>query len=239
MLDDDEAIRSLSHALFEYFQCIRFETIGSAKEADALLAKEYFHLFFCDLGIIDMQGDQYFLLKKYRRKLPIIILSGRASMEESAFSMSKGALWVFDKPILFDRAFFQTILDRFLLRSLFLHGADQCWHTRYAEAIEALFTSKPVSVEEWARGMNINERYLRKICECCPLPLLHMIHVFHLLDLSQECGKSFVLSRKSCDPSSCRASSNCRKLIEFYYLNKSSIDRFLRIGNQFRLVTME
>ncbi|MBN1131182.1 MAG: response regulator [Chitinispirillaceae bacterium] len=229
LVDDEYSIRALAKAVFETLPIFEIDAVGSAREAEHCLNGGPYHLCFCDLGLTDCAGDQYYLVKKYGGRLPIIIMSGRASMEESAYCMSLGATWVFDKPVPLDRDFFLAVLNRFLAPSLFLFGADRYQHARYREVIDALIESKPGSVEEWARTINVNERYVRKICECCPLPLRDILNTVHLIDCALACGAA----EKNC--SQCGESRDrihrCEKAMEFYCLHKRSIDCFLKIGN--------
>ena len=227
LVDDEEIVLNLARSLFNELELFELDTAHSAKQADRLLSQHTYHICICDLGITDIFGDQYYLLKKHNKKLPILILSGHASMEESACCMAEGALWVFDKPETMDQDFFGGILGRFLPHSLFMYGTTGDQHARYREAVEALFNHKPDSVEEWARIINVNERYLRKIGECCSLPLHHMISVCNLVDLA--------LNDNICNPASSRCDETCahykrcKKIAEFYYLNKKAIDSFMRI----------
>lgn len=226
-VDDEETVLSLVRVLFEGLPLFDLHTSHTAMEAERKLSFLSYHMCFCDLGIFDSSGDQYYLVKKFGASLPIFILSGRASMEESAHGMSAGAAWVYDKPATLDRDFFSAILNRFLPQALFLYGTSALRHTRYHEVMDALFSHKPLSVEEWARIVNVNERYLRKICMCCPLPLHHIVHTFHLIDAAlQSCasGAATALGNENS-----RRSSHNKKLMEFYYLNRNAIDSFLRI----------
>ena len=230
LIDDEEAICSLARVLFEDLPLFQLDTVNCAREADRRLDQGMYHLCFCDLGVTDLFDDQYYLVNKYHARLPVIILSGRASMEESATCMFRGAAWVFDKPAPLDRDFFAAILNRFLLPSLFLYGMRAVPHSRYPEAIETLLAHKPASVEEWARIMNVNERYVRKICACCPLPLHHLVTIVHLVDYAMEQSASEISYPQSKESRDRRL--RFEKATEFYYLNKSAMDSFLRIGTQ-------
>ena len=227
LVDDEETVRALARDIFDGIPIFDLDTTATAKETDRRFTEGTYHFCFCDLGINDCQGDQYYLVKKHGSRLPVIILSGRASMEESAHCMSMGATWVYDKPVPLDRDFIMSVMNRFLLRSLFLHGTRLFQHVRYEEVINALIANKPASVEEWARIVNVNERYLRKICENCPLPLRHMISTVNLIDCLLSCcttGKTCMPPRESHDHQ-----HPCRKASDFYYLNKNPVDKFLRI----------
>ncbi|MDD8013388.1 MAG: diguanylate cyclase [Acidobacteriota bacterium] len=120
VVDDDEVVRT---ALNDYLEFHDFEVTATASAAQALeaIAGSDFDLVISDLVMPGMDGIA--LIKAIReagKEVPLLIMTGFASIEQAVESMKAGASDFITKPLKFDHVMLviQRILETAALRKL-------------------------------------------------------------------------------------------------------------------------
>lgn len=136
---------------------------SSQKALELLKSGLRFHLLIMDLGLSDIQNDEFFILKQYAHHCSIIVLTGSSSPYKGATCIKLGARGVFEKG--------SDLNLKELLQSIHLNTLISIINHRFNEnnidtinlAIKILFEKKPASVTEWADYMRISDRQLRNL----------------------------------------------------------------------------
>jgi FixJ family two-component response regulator len=183
VLDDDPLIRS---ALTVYLElcplCAVQEYETATQVAKAFFAGTPCHVLFMDLGISDCGGDDLYLVKQFGKTVPTVCVSGR-HLPKTAFWAAQQGAWAFiDKTDIVNRESLLNWVEKGVLWSL---AARTCVADRRAlveRAIEALHTTKPRTVTEWARGLDITESHLRDVwtatCTAVPKHVVFLVQLY-------------------------------------------------------------
>lgn len=164
IVDDDAASRDLIAIMVEPVTCYKVHMASSNGEAlNALKSGVRFHVCIVDLGLPDVENDEFYLIRNYAQHSSIIVLTGSPSPRKGAFCIQLGARAVFDKGIAFDSLLFFRTLNRLALINLVNHRFNE-WSTDTLNlATRLLFDKSPVSVTQWADYLSISDRQLRNL----------------------------------------------------------------------------
>ncbi len=150
--------------LLEPVTCFNVHTAASNLGAlGHLRSGKRFHVCITDLGMRDVEDDEFHLLRHYGRHSSIIVLGGVASLRKGAECVALGARAVFDKGDSFDTVTFFMELQRLVLINLVNHRYNEWSADSINLATRTLFETEPESVTEWADNMRITDRQLRNI----------------------------------------------------------------------------
>lgn len=105
IVDDEKDIRILLSSILveEGYTTL---LAGSVKEAERLIENDFFNLVLLDISLDDKSKDGIYLLKKIKKKnkdLPIIMISGHATIQQAVDSVKLGAFEFLEKPFNTDR----------------------------------------------------------------------------------------------------------------------------------------
>jgi len=105
IVDDEKDIRILLSSILkeEGYICI---SVGTVKEAENIIEKDSFDLVLLDISLDDKKKDGIYLLKKIKkidRDIPVIMISGHATIQIAVESVKLGAFEFLEKPFNTDR----------------------------------------------------------------------------------------------------------------------------------------
>ena len=163
VVDDDTRTLGFYQDLFEEHPLYSVTCVSTSREAQKILQSSLpVHLGILDMGIRDIDNDEFFLLRTYAKKLPFIVISGTSDIERAYEASSLGAKGIFGKPLdLMSDRFWKTLRTLFL-NKLILPGEtsdpllDQC--------CMVLKDTCPETVAAWADASGLSVGYLRKVC---------------------------------------------------------------------------
>jgi CheY-like chemotaxis protein len=121
------------------------------------------HICILDFGIDDINNDECYLLKKYSRQIPFVVISGSADIER-AFEASKlGAAGLLAKPVDVTSPVFWDKLSEIFLQKTILPDLSAAVNPIICECCRVLAEDTPETVSEWATKSNITDAYLRRL----------------------------------------------------------------------------
>jgi DNA-binding NarL/FixJ family response regulator len=209
----------------------------SAKMADSILSKSHgCHVCLLDLGMNDLNNDEYYLIKKYSPKTSFIIVSARDSLEKGFKAGSCGALAAMKKPVdFFKLDIFDRINEAFSRSIVMPEKINRCKPV-IRTAVDVLIATRPDSVQQWAESVGVDERYLRKVWEECygylPKHMLWFNRFFYFASLyyNNYYRKKFRIKTAIDDTRVEKAgisSDQSDQFIEYFSIHKKNIFRIL------------
>ncbi|MBN1760768.1 MAG: response regulator [Chitinispirillaceae bacterium] len=187
LVEDDPEQLAFLRSLTGGFPCYSVATASDNSGAiDRLRSGKRVHTCITDLGITDIGGDEFYLLRQYARHCSMIVLTGSTSPQKGATCIQLGARTVFDKGAPFHPADFMRTVNELTLISIVNHRYSESSGDTFNLATKILLKTNPRSVTEWADNLRITDRQLRN--------LWHTGSGFgakHLLFLYQCCKSAF------------------------------------------------
>jgi len=183
IVDDDPCILDLHEECLSRYKMYSVSKASCAKEANEIfLSKRRIHVCLLDLGITDMDRDEYYLLKKFSLKTSFIVVTGRDSLEEGFKARNLGAYAAIKKPIKFEELSIIHHINDAFLQTTFKKIAGENDKSVVVDAVNILMTEKPADMKIWTDMLNIDEGYLRKIWkryfDCQPRHMLILFNAF-------------------------------------------------------------
>ena len=164
IVEDDPLSRTLLCELLEPASCYAVHTATTnGKALELLRSGKRFHACIIDLGINDVEDDEFYLLRHYARHSSIIVLTGSPSPQKGAACIQLGARAVFEKGTTFNGRLFFQHLNRMVLINVVNHRFNEWSGDTLNLATRTLFETNPRSVTDWAESMRITDRQLRNL----------------------------------------------------------------------------
>lgn len=179
--DDPFLLETFKEIISEHPLCIA-KTADSSKAAKRAFSSDSpIHMCFLDLGLTDINNDEYYILRQYARKVPIIIISGATNIKRSFIASQLGAVDLFTKPVKLWELLFWNRLCTLFLEYRILPGLTIQPNTMLSHCCRVLHEENPKSVNEWAAKANITPKYLRILWkECCGHQPKHVLFMYEL-----------------------------------------------------------
>ena len=164
LVDSDPDQLAFLRDLAGRFPCYSVHTASDNSSAiDRLRSGKRVHTCITDLGITDLGGDEFYLLRQYARHCSMIVLTGATSPRKGAACMEFGARTVFDKGASFRPAEFMRAVNELTLISIVNHRYAESSGDTFNLATKILLKTNPRSVTEWADNLRITDRQLRNL----------------------------------------------------------------------------
>ncbi len=236
-VDDSPAHLEMVEALFDSFGIYKVTTAGSATAARERIAgsDSRFHACVLDLGINDIDKNEFFLLETFGRSIPFVMMSGRQDVDKVFECGKRGAKAFAPKATMEFSTKLISSVNKNALLNMICPGYRGDEQTLVAKSVEILITANPINVNEWARQTDVPARLIhREWKERLGISPLHALTVFHLYSglfaeiqntiASVAPGKPFRLE----DACATLLRSNAyRRKFEYYLANKQRMLRYI------------
>ncbi len=182
VIDDDQSQLDFYEEMISGHPLYKVTKASSAKDAEQKL-KSSFHTHLCilDFGIDDVESDEYYLLKKYSHRLPIVIISGSADLERAFVASNLGAAGMIAKPPEVTSQKFWNTLNKAFLDNVILPATSQNTNPIFVSCCKIIQSYLPESVSDWAIKANITDTYLRRLwSDCYAFPPKHVLFLYRI-----------------------------------------------------------
>ncbi|MFP4417901.1 MAG: response regulator [Chitinivibrionales bacterium] len=232
IVDDDAPIRSLLSQIISPVKLYSIKTASTAGEAEPFLASpERVHLCVIDLGLRDIEDDEFYLIRRFSDRVAFIIFTGSSSPTKGFHARECGAKAIIEKSPDFDPENFLHTINHYALLNI-LNPRYNLTKDTLSAATEALIEHQPKFVSSWAMHMAITDRELRHIWSKNLGANAKIILSIHQLFRS-----AFDYYEQLADRGIERASfpvddvATYRRLEEYFHCHKSTIIDFIAFGN--------
>jgi DNA-binding NarL/FixJ family response regulator len=232
VVDDLPVFTSMIEEYLNPFKIYSVQTASSTREALDVLktSKTRFHVCLFDLGLFDVERNEFFLLDKYGKKMPFVIMSAQEDTEKSFEAKKRGAKAYVRKGDDFVRNV-TLQCNRQALRSIVCPVSIDNPMSPIFRFLETLISKKPYFITDWAREANITDRHLRSEWEehvgFSPKYSLCLYHLFSCIFeqieafcKNDEDPKEFCLDRCL---QSIEKTPDCKRLMEYFLLNRTHV----------------
>ncbi|HLV31840.1 MAG TPA: response regulator [Chitinispirillaceae bacterium] len=165
MIIEDESFQAeLITEILEPVQLFSLYTVTTNKEAVSLFRSgKRFHVCILDLGISDIDNDEFYILRNYTNHCSVIVRTGSDSPKKGATCIQLGAKTVIEKGTMFDTCKFYQIVSRNALLNIVNFRYNESSGDTLNLATKVLFEKNPDTVTQWADYMRITDRQLRNL----------------------------------------------------------------------------
>jgi CheY-like chemotaxis protein len=190
IVDDEPGLVAVYLEHLNAYPLYEAHSVGSARQAERFLSSKNCHVCLLDLGMNDIDNDEYYLIKKYSPKTSFMVVSARDSLEKGFQAKSCGAFAAVKKPVdFFQLEFFHCINNAFL-QSIVTPKGGNGYKPVIRTAADILVSSRPDSVQQWAEKVGVDERYLRRVwleCfGCLPKHIQWFARTFYFATLNYD-----------------------------------------------------
>jgi CheY-like chemotaxis protein len=183
IVDDDEQYLNLLDEVIAQISIYKVHKAKSGAEAlTRLRSGVRFHSCILDLGIMDIEHDEFYFLRQYANHCSIIVVTGSQSPSRGATCIQLGARAVVEKGVQFDHQKFIEQMNYFSLVNVVNHRFTDNGGDTLSYATKILIDKSPQTVTEWADYMRITDRQLRNLWhEGCGFGAKHILFLYHFL----------------------------------------------------------
>lgn len=166
VVDDYVEVREYATAMLAEFPLYDVNAVSTAAGAACRIADKAapVHVCLLDLGLADIQGDQFYLLRRYALRTAFIIVTGSGNAEDGYRARELGAVGLLLKPVSFiSLPLHSLIAQAFLKAALGLLDTANLKPTLLAVS-EVLLNRTPSTVQRWSEQCGVTHEYLRRLC---------------------------------------------------------------------------
>ena len=163
VVDSDERTLERHQEMLENMPTVMAYTARTAEEAAQLLDDgRQWHACVMDLGIDDVDGDEYYLLREFSEHVPFVVCSAQASLEKGGECVRLGARHILKKHGL---AALEARLQEYVAYCIIVAVINAEYQPfgrdSLSRATRALLDACPPSVTAWAGIVGVSTRELR------------------------------------------------------------------------------
>ena len=126
VLHDEPAILELYSEYLSLYKPYNVITASCSKEARAiLLSNNRIRVCIMDLGLMDLNNDEYYFIKEFSSKTSFILVTGRDSLEAGFKAHSLGVCAVIKKPGNFETISIINEINNAFLQNIFMKSAKE------------------------------------------------------------------------------------------------------------------
>jgi AraC-like DNA-binding protein len=158
---DAETLEQL-RSFFSICCLFKLECLPRAREAELVLrSKTRPHVCLCGLGLTDVGGDEFYLLRNYGRRTSFLMISDTSDPRAGYAAGTYGAKGFLQVPDDLSR---ETVLCSVLQAFIFNIANPQPSydHPLIKRATQVLVQKGIRNVSEWARELGVSDSYLRR-----------------------------------------------------------------------------
>jgi DNA-binding NarL/FixJ family response regulator len=232
LVDDDPGVRALVQEVLKPVRLYQVCGVSSSREAEERLkTPERTHVCVLDLGLSDRENDEFYLLRKFGRRVSFVVFTGSTSPAKGFTARSLGAREIVEKTPRLDMPTFVKCINRQSLLNI-LNPRYTVVHDTVGQSTELLVEKAPTTVSQWAIQMGITDRELRHIWRKNLGANAKII-----LSISQIFSAAFSYYEHQIAATDSAAAARLhnvhtyRRLEEYYHCHKSTITDFIAFGN--------
>ncbi|MBN1308100.1 MAG: response regulator [Chitinispirillaceae bacterium] len=179
IVDDEPDLLYYFDELFSDHPLFNVKQAATSRAAEEIIHSCAPHLCLLDLGICDVDGDEFYLLRKYSHRMPFVIISATTDIERVFTATKLGAAGMIAKPPdVGSPGFWSKISDAFLERSI-LPALTDAFNPCLTECCRILQNDLPDNVSDWAGKAGITDAYLRRLCtETCSFSPKQLLFIY-------------------------------------------------------------
>jgi CheY-like chemotaxis protein len=167
IVDDDPEQLDFYNEILSGHPLLKVTKASTSRQAKNILCTLMPHICILDLGIDDVENDEFYLLRKYSRKLPFIIMSASVDIERAFTATKIGAAGMIAKPPDINSSEFWYTIGSLFLEQTILPTFTDTMNPCLGECCHILHNEAPQSVSDWAKKAGITDTYLRKLWTDC------------------------------------------------------------------------
>lgn len=182
IIDDEPALVDLYFEHLSLYELYDVSCAYNARSADLILSSaKRIHVSIMDLGLYDIQNDEYFLIKKYSPRISFIIATARDTLEKGFQAKDCGAITALNKPVNFYQPDVFNFINEAFIRSLICPEHIENCKTIIRDAVKIFIYSKPKTIRAWTNKIRIEERYFRKVwIDCFGYQPKHIVWLYRM-----------------------------------------------------------
>lgn len=164
VVDNDPHSAEETGSLFSNISVYNVYTANTMADAVSMLKSQIkIHACIMELGLRDLDNDEYYILNHFRNFCPVMVFTKSDSPESGAKSILFGAREVVDKRESCDRRKLVEKVNVLTIKSILNPGYNNACNETIDYATKLLFEKKPQTVTKWAEYLKITDRQLRNI----------------------------------------------------------------------------
>jgi CheY-like chemotaxis protein len=170
----------------EEFGLYSVYTASSTAEAVRILSnpKQRIHVGLLDRGMSDVERNEFYLLDKFGKKIPFIIMTARADDEKAFECKERGAMAYIkkDSPVFYSKL--MANLNKQALLNMICPKYPDNRHSILCDFMDTLIEKRPQHVNTWAMEANVSDRHMRREWEeRLGVNAKHVLCIFHLFSM--------------------------------------------------------
>ena len=237
VVDDEYGFYTRVTGLLDLFDIYYVRVAESTGEALDIIEKNNrrFHSCLLDRGMKDVENNEFFLLDKFGKTIPFIIMTAREYSGETFEYGRKGAKAYISKNIKqFDHTLIST-LNTFALQNMVCPKYQEGDENLLCKSVEMMLKNNPPLVKDWASDLEILETQLskewKKNADVNPKYALYIFRLFSemFLRINNACVNPETFIRfdlKQCAESLLN-SARYNRCLKFYQNNLQKINSYL------------
>lgn len=179
LVEDNGRVRE---AMCRYFSAPVYDLTCVASQREAVQRIEQqngFHICLMDLGVDDVGGDQFHLVRQFGGEMGVIVVTGSQSPRDGAACRDMGVKDILEKAFL-DRESCLASVNHWVLAGLLWPEYTETSRGSKARAVRILLGRRPESIAAWARMAGLEERSLRRLWDGHGGSLRHLFRLCEL-----------------------------------------------------------
>jgi DNA-binding NarL/FixJ family response regulator len=185
------------------------------------------HVCIMDLGLKDLEEDEYYLLKKFAPYVSFLVHTGSINPAQGFKSKEYGAKHLITKGSMTAIEGIELVqtINRFALYNLINPSFNETVYDTLNYATEMLFRKSPASVTQWAADAKITDRELRNLWKNkIGIMARHALTIFDLFSLAFACAEN-CFSGKCAGGGKCAIVNNGKyeALANYYHTHQKEI----------------
>jgi CheY-like chemotaxis protein len=227
VVDDDPDQLDFYHEMLSGHPLFTVNKASTSRLAEEAIHSHTPHVCILDLGIDDIDNDEFYLLRKYSELLPFIIISGSTDIARAFHATKLGAVGMMAKPPEMNSPEFWGNLGELFLNRSILPVITDAINPCIGECCRILQNDFPDNVSDWAQKAGITDTYLRKLLtECYSFPPKHVLFIYKFYkDALDYFNKRYLAELDESEPSRININlSECQRQVSYFLQNRKALE---------------
>jgi len=232
IVDDDKGVRDVVAGLLAQAGIYSVLTASTAAEAEAILSlPQRVHCCIMDLGLADVGGDEFHILRTYGARTGFIVFTGRTSPSKGFEAARIGADAMMEKSAAFNMHEFLKTVDRVVFMNI-INPFYKRGNESLNNATDTLFSRSPQFVGQWAQHLGLTDRALRFVwTRNLGANAKIILYIYKILSSAFGYYEKELSGAMTAPRDQLVASEPYVYLEEAFHMHRSSITDFIAYGN--------